>query len=628
VLVFPAPTSPSHCVASGPGVLTATAGAPSRFQITPKDSFGNARPLDTSDLFTVYVARRPAGGRPPSWQSALVSDQHNGSYVAEYTVKGAGPYLVQVQLGGVHIMGSPFQSVVLAAATDARSSSASGVGLATCVAGSPSSFTIVARDAFDNPRTVCGDDFEVSLTRGDERARGASHVHGLVSEVGNGTYVVEYAVTSAGLYYVAINLGGRHISGSPYSMQAMPAEARAVHSRAFGAGLAHTSAGNLTEFYISAKDTYGNEEHASVAGNFSVRMAGPPGAGHVAATVTDGLNGLYTATYTPRRAGSYSVEVLYNRLPIFGSPYTTIVHPGRAAPKTTIVTCASKPVPPAGAHGPCAATRGVAGEVMRFDVRGRDTNANECQVGGEEVDAVIYPSSKASKVLANLGGGIKATVLDSGDGLYGVTYRVMASGEYELSVSLRGEPISGSPFALGLVPGATCAARSSVSGRGVRAATAGEDTLLKISAVDCYGNTQTAGGDPFTVVLTRPGVPSVHAQVLDRMDGTYDVSYNATIRGLWQMHVKAGGVHVAGSPFAVLARRRWCPCCCSSTAHESLSRVGSGAWCWRPPAQREFQLLHVRVRVCLGRWRGSEVKCSKLLLLCVMQIGEVHAVHK
>jgi len=38
-----------------------------------------------------------------------VRDLSNGTYHAEYAVKRAGGYLVRVMLGGVHVMGSPFQ---------------------------------------------------------------------------------------------------------------------------------------------------------------------------------------------------------------------------------------------------------------------------------------------------------------------------------------------------------------------------------------------------------------------------------------------------------------------------------------------------------------------------------------
>ena len=117
------------------------------------------------------------------------------------------PNHAQVQLGGVNIMGAPFQAVVLPGRTDARHSTAHGDGLRLSVAGVPASFTIVAADAFGNERSVCGDNFQVHgapvsripnlppplplpLTQvslsGPALGRSRTRVHGLVSERGRG----------------------------------------------------------------------------------------------------------------------------------------------------------------------------------------------------------------------------------------------------------------------------------------------------------------------------------------------------------------------------------------------------------------------------------------------------------
>ena len=111
-----------------------------------------------------------------------------------------------MQLGGVNIMGAPFQAVVLPGRTDARHSTAHGDGLRLSVAGVPASFTIVAADAFGNERSVCGDNFQVALS-GPARGKSRTRVHGLVSESANGTYIVEYMVENAGAYYMQVQLG-------------------------------------------------------------------------------------------------------------------------------------------------------------------------------------------------------------------------------------------------------------------------------------------------------------------------------------------------------------------------------------------------------------------------------------
>ena len=62
--------SPAHCAAVGPGLIEAAAGSPARFQITPRDSFGNPRPLEAPDTFTVSLARKESSSGGSSDESS------------------------------------------------------------------------------------------------------------------------------------------------------------------------------------------------------------------------------------------------------------------------------------------------------------------------------------------------------------------------------------------------------------------------------------------------------------------------------------------------------------------------------------------------------------------------------
>ena len=100
VNVEPGPVSPAHCVASGQGLIEASAGVKTFFDITTKDSFGNTRlgGLEPGDHFAANIARR--GGSALEWQSAAsITDMENGTYRVEYMVENAGAYYMQVQLG-------------------------------------------------------------------------------------------------------------------------------------------------------------------------------------------------------------------------------------------------------------------------------------------------------------------------------------------------------------------------------------------------------------------------------------------------------------------------------------------------------------------------------------------------
>ena len=539
--------SPAHCVAAGPGLTEASAGTRDFFLITPRDSFGNTLPrLEPGDKFTVSLGHWQRG-KVDLWRPVPVHDLLNGTFRAEYSVDVAGVYLIQVQMGHISIMGSPFQTVVLPANTEAQAPFAHGAGMTTAVVGVPASFTIVARDAFGNSRSMCGDNFNVTIS-GPSHGGGQSHLHGTVSEFVNGTYTVDYTVTTTGLYYVSVTLGERHIRGSPFRLTALPSTTHALHSVAFGPQLTQTTAGNSSEFYILAKDAYGNELHTAAAGNFSVTLRGPS---EVRADVVDKFSGLYVASYVARLAGSYTTDVTYNGYPIFGSPYTTLVHAARAQAARCVAVCTDAEK--------CATHLGVAGELQRFSIRARDAFDNDCKTGGEMfVAKVLSRHGKAAHGALVEGAPGRDTeaghgaVLDTNDGMYSVAYSVETAGAYTLHVKLRGEHIRGSPFHTTIMPGPTCANKATVLGMGKSIAISGELSEFRVLAADCYGNTQIYGGDSWTIRLTRPGLSNIYGSMADLKNGTYQGSYNATVRGQWTLHVKTNGVYIDGSPSSVL----------------------------------------------------------------------------
>ena len=123
-------------------------------------------------------------------------------------------------------------------------------------------------------------------------------MHGIVSENGNGTYTVEYATTCRAVLHRGHSAGAAHRRLAVF-------DADLPRGGALGplVGLwrrpRQATAGKLTEFNILAKDTYGNAEHASAGGNFSVVLRGPE---VYKAKVVDALTGLYVVSYTPKKA--------------------------------------------------------------------------------------------------------------------------------------------------------------------------------------------------------------------------------------------------------------------------------------------------------------------------------------
>lgn len=74
-----------------------------------------------------------------------------------------------------------------------------------------------------------------------------------------------------------------------------------------------------------------------------------------------------------------------------------------------------------------------------------------------------------------------------------------------------------------------------------------------LQARDAISNKRLAGGDSFVAWLEGPA--TVHANVADRDDGSYSVTYCTTIAGVYQLYVTNGAPHPHSFPSPTLCRR-------------------------------------------------------------------------
>ena len=97
--VSPGLTSPSHTVAFGRGVTSATAGQKSVFVIQPKDSSGNDRLTEQKqDLFAVYIypEQGKEDGSFPVSKGTIHREGNDGIYTVEYTPESSGFHTIAV----------------------------------------------------------------------------------------------------------------------------------------------------------------------------------------------------------------------------------------------------------------------------------------------------------------------------------------------------------------------------------------------------------------------------------------------------------------------------------------------------------------------------------------------------
>ncbi len=375
-------------------------------------------------------------------------------------------------------------------------------------AGAATNIVVQAKDAFGNNLTTGGATVRVTVT-------GANSAGPLTATyAGGGTYSTSYTPTVAGLDQVAITLNGSAISGSPYSSTVTVGALSPANSTA---DVPDGTAGSTTNIVVQARDAYGNligTGGATVVVNVSgANTAGP-------LTAIDHLDGTYTTSYTPTAAGTDNVAITMNGIALNASPYTSTIGAGNASPASSTAT-----VPD-----------GTAGEPTDIVVQARDANGNPLTTGGEAVRITVAGANTAGPIVA----------ADQNNGTYRASYTPTAAGNDEVTITMNGTQISGSPFTSTVGPAALDAANSTAT---VPAGTAGSATTIVVQARDAYGNPLTTGGA--TVRVTVSGANSAGPLTAAYSgSGTYTTSYTPTAAGTDNVAITINTIALDASPYS------------------------------------------------------------------------------
>jgi len=97
--------------------------------------------------------------------------------------------------------------------------------------------------------------------------------------------------------------------------------------------------------------------------------------------------------------------------------------------------------------------------------------------------------------------------------------------------------------------------RCYATGKGLEVATAGEQATLILHAIDADGKKyEQPLVNTSCELVSDAGGPTVKAAVQKKEKNKYTISYQPTHQGRHQLHIQVEGVHIRGSPFAVIAR--------------------------------------------------------------------------
>ena len=328
--------------------------------------------------------------------------------------------------------------------------------------------------------------------------------------------------------------------------------------RATGDGLTSAVARRAAHFTIHALDANGWRKRQG-GEPFVVSIRGP---GAVTTSVRDCQDGTYSVGWVASVSGVYWIVISLHGEHIAGSPFSAQV----TVPQADAKQCRCSGL---GLH------EAVAGESAVFkvefnDYAGRPVPAESLDLaldivgGGGRKDAAVASGF-------TLGG---LTPVDGGpEGAYHARYSISRSGTYELHVRLRtsAEPVGGSPFVLHVRSGPAHAPTTElpIGDEAVRSTADVEDRLV-IRAVDrlhnpcdagacgltaeivpADGAASDAGFDSALVGVGGAAASDAKVRVIDRHDGSYEVSWKGQRAGAYRLSVRVRGAHVGKSPALV-----------------------------------------------------------------------------
>ncbi|KAG8322096.1 hypothetical protein J6590_029794 [Homalodisca vitripennis] len=235
--------------------------------------------------------------------------------------------------------------------------------------------------------------------------------------------------------------------------------------------------------------------------------------------ITPLADGTYRISYTPFEEGQHTIDILYDGLPIPGSPFVVNVRRGCDPSKCR-------------AYGP-GLEHGLVDKSNAFTVETKGAGT-----GG--LGLAIEGPSEA-----------KMTCQDNRDGSCSVEYLPTEPGEYDVSIKFSDQHIPGSPFKVN-VDAPLDPTKVQVYGPGVDPENVRErvPTTFKV-------DTTKAGKGPVQVLLRSDRGPLPQPEVVDNGDGTYNVSYTPPAEGsVVKAYVKHNDKEIPQSPFQMKVKPR------------------------------------------------------------------------
>ena len=353
-------------------------------------------------------------------------------------------------------------------------------------AGSNLSFTLLARDSFNNSLTLGGDSVRVATS--------SSKMLADVRDGGNGHYHVRARTTVVGSYWLSLAVGSAPQAN--LSVSVAPAKPYAPNCVLRGAGLGDGQVGVRQDFTLVANDAFGNGVktggmlvRTSCIGQVTKRFLGLRG--------TDHSNGTYSFSYTGKELDNYTLAINVGKLQL---TFPITLGPGPLHTRRTASTVSgglvAHSLPSGLVTKPPTGMSVVAGAQSNVTLIPKDTFFNNVSsVPKVFTYNVAYGAGAASS------GVVAANVIAQDANPLSATYKewiahvtLTQAGVYDLSVKYGAANLLGAPFSLTITHGAI-SARSKLVVNKDFIVLAGVLDSVSLEAYDAYGNRVHSSGE-------------------------------------------------------------------------------------------------------------------------------------
>ncbi|XP_046814112.1 filamin-A isoform X4 [Vespa crabro] len=477
---------PEKVEVHGPGIQpdSVAKDKPTHFIVDPRKAGGQARlEVAIQDVFGRQVPVR-------------LEDKRDGTIQAYYTPTSASQHVIMVNYGGVATKKSPYR-VKVAAPLNPAAVTAFGPGIERGVKSNvPTHFNIDCREAGPGNMDVTivsedGRELPVSLTDNEDN-----------------TYSVGYVAPQPGNYFVNLSYGGLKVPTCPIAVNVQP---HIDVSRIKVDGLEPSLyLKQPTEFTI---DTRAIAKMKNDEDLVSCVISNPSGGKTEKVIIPQG-DGTYRVSYTPFEEGRYTIDILYDNIPVPGSPFTVNVKRDSDPSKCR-------------AYGP-GLEKGYVNKANQFTVETKEAGNGGLGLAIEGIREV------------------KMTCKDNYNGSCSAEYIPMEPGEYDITIKFADQHIPGSPFKVQVISDSN--AKNAVAyGTGLEPEMVREGVPAKF-VVD----TSKCEPAKLDVRLKTDKGQVQKPEIKSRSDGLYEVTYQPPPAGSTvQIGITYDGEEIDDSPYAI-----------------------------------------------------------------------------